>query len=118
VHAHRMQRSATALDGAMHACSFNGQCKKIKKEVGLHGKPVDAKDNYIVLDGGRMHTACKGQLQLWTVACMYVHLMLDSCMHLCVLCNAYAEPCIELPAMAFMEAVLYVGHGGTLSSKP
>ena len=35
------------MDGAMHACSFNVQCKKINKEVDLHGKPVDAKDNYI-----------------------------------------------------------------------
>ena len=76
MHAHRMQRTATTLDSAMHACSFNVQCKKINKEVDLHGKPVDAKDNYIALYGGCMHTACKGQLQLWTVACMHVHLML------------------------------------------
>ena len=64
-----------------------------------------------------------------TTTCMQIHLMLHCCMHLCVLCNehacifiyvlcnAYAQPCMELPAMAFMEAALYVGHGGTLSSE-
>ncbi|XP_021303430.1 uncharacterized protein LOC110430299 isoform X1 [Sorghum bicolor] len=56
VHAHRMQRRAKALYGAMHAWAFNVR-RKINKEVGL-GKAVNTKDKFL-------YSACMNQFGRW-----------------------------------------------------